>query len=158
MISGAKVLYFWRIAQFGDGGVSGTPNIVFSYGDEEKVMTPQTVRAALQLPTQQFYNTLTGNTEMKRFLTLNRYEGSIEKLGQLKRPKLRKKWNFYFDCISGAFSNKCTNFDALHIMSQNIGYSPNCNTHYDFGRILLCFIADRLCADKDTLYYARFVS
>lgn len=158
MISGAKVLYFWRIAQFDDGGVSGTPNIVFSYGDEEKVMTPQTVRAALQLPTKQSYNTLTRNIEMKRFLTLTRYEGSIKKLGQLKRAKLRNEWNFYFDCITGAFSNKCTNFDALQIMSQNIGYSPICNTHYDFGRIVLFFIGDRICADRDTVYYARFIS
>lgn len=89
-------------------------------------------------------------------MTLIGYEGSLANLGQLKRPGLKKDRNLYFDCTTRAFSNKCTNFDALHIMSQQNGYSLIFYTHSDFGRILLCFISGELSVDIGTIYYARF--
>lgn len=81
MISGAQVLQFWRTTQFDDEGVSGTPSIVVSYDEEEKVVSPQTIRAALQMPIHPSYSTLIGNTEMKHFLTLIGCQGSMDKLG-----------------------------------------------------------------------------
>lgn len=47
----------------------------------------------------------------------------LAKLGQLKKPGLRKEWNLYFDYITRAFSNKYTNFDSLPIISRQIRYS-----------------------------------
>lgn len=47
-------------------------------------------------------------------------------------------------------------FDALSIMSQQVGHSLIFDTHYDFGRISLCFIGDKLTVDRNIVYYARF--
>lgn len=102
------------------------------------VVRPNTVKAALQLPTHNEYTTLVSEDDMKQFLTLIDFKGSLAKLGPLKRLSLRKEWNFYFDSIIRAFSNKCTNFDALSIMSQQIGHSLIFDTHFDFGKALLC--------------------
>lgn len=41
-------------------------------------------------------------------------------------------------------------------MSHQIGYSLIFDSHYDFGKVLLCVIGDRLTTDRDTIYYARF--
>lgn len=40
VILGAQVLEFWTTWQFDDEGDWGTPNIIFSHGDEERVVTP----------------------------------------------------------------------------------------------------------------------
>lgn len=47
-------------------------------------------------------------------------------------------------------------FNALPIITQQIGYSLIFDTYYDFGRILLYFIGDKLIADRVIVYYARF--
>lgn len=108
------------------------------------------------MPTHDYYTFLTWDEEIRHFFNLIGYEGSLAKIGQIKRPGPRKEWNFYFDCITRAFSSKCTNFDALSIMTQQIGYSLIYDTHYDFCKVLLNFIGDRLSADRETVYYVRF--
>lgn len=105
---GANILEFSRTAQFDDGGESGIPSIIFTHADEEKVLTPQTIQEALQFPSHEYYTNFTGDEDMTRFLTLIGYEGSLARLGRVKRPGLRKAWNFFFVCITRAFSNKCT--------------------------------------------------
>ncbi|KAL8089098.1 hypothetical protein AgCh_038753 [Apium graveolens] len=41
------------------------------------------------------------------------YKGEIINIGKLTRTKLKREWNFFFDCINRCFLNKTTNFDAL---------------------------------------------
>lgn len=113
VISRRQVLEFWRTANFDDGGDNGIPSIVFSHGDEDMVVTPTTVRAALHLPNHESYTIYTGDSPMRDFFTSISYSGPLDKMGQLKRLGLRKEWNFYFDYITRAFSKNCTNFDAL---------------------------------------------
>ncbi|KAL8134092.1 hypothetical protein AgCh_009240 [Apium graveolens] len=73
-----------------------------------------------QLPTHTSYSSLTGDIEMRRFFTEIGYETYLKNLGQLNRNGLRKECNFFFDCITKAFNNKSSNFDALPIMTQQI--------------------------------------
>ncbi|KAL8133306.1 hypothetical protein AgCh_008680 [Apium graveolens] len=84
------------------------------------------------------------------------YEKSLAKLGQLKRTHIRKEWSFFFDCITKAFTNKCSNFDVIPIMSQHIGYAIIHQTHFDFASAVLGFIGDRMTEDRNVVYFARF--
>lgn len=80
-----------RAAQFDDGGDYGTPSIVFNYRDEETVVSPQTVRVAVQVPTYSTYTALVEDEEMRQFLQLIGYEGSLANLGKLKWFELTKE-------------------------------------------------------------------
>ena len=84
------------------------------------------------------------------------YEQSLAKLGQLKRAHIRREWSFFFDCITKAFGNKCSNFDAIPIMSQHIGYAIINQTHFDFATAIIGFIGDRMTEDRNVVYFARF--
>ncbi|KAL8134518.1 hypothetical protein AgCh_009513 [Apium graveolens] len=84
------------------------------------------------------------------------YEKTLEKLGQLNRPYIRREWSFFFDCIIKAFANKCSNFDAIHIFSQQIGYALINQTDFDYASAILGFIGDRMTEDRNTVYFARF--
>ncbi|MGI4673487.1 hypothetical protein ACR2XN_28890, partial [Klebsiella pneumoniae] len=68
------------------------------------------------------------------------YSGPLVKLGQVKRPHLRKEWSFFFDCITRAFGKKTTNWDAIPLDSLQIGYSLLYGSNFDFGRLI-----DPLC-------------
>ena len=84
------------------------------------------------------------------------YDKSLSKLGQLKRPYIRREWSFFFDCITRTFANKCSNFDAIPILSQQIEYALLNQTHFDYATAILGFIGDRLKEDPNTVYFARF--
>ena len=68
--------------------------------------------------------------------TLN-YKGDITTIGKLTRTKLKRKWNFFFNCINGCFLNKITNFDALPSTSLKIGYSLLHFGNFDYGNIII---------------------
>ncbi|KAL8120338.1 hypothetical protein AgCh_017494 [Apium graveolens] len=112
-ISGDHVLTLWRTGVYDDGGAFGTPSIVFEFDNKIRVVTPQTVRDALHLPTHDSYSIFVGDAEMRIFFNEIGYDKDMKNLGQRKMNGLRKEWNFFFDCITRAFNNKCTNFDAL---------------------------------------------
>lgn len=77
-------------------------------------------------------------------------------MGQVKRPHLRKEWAFFFDCITRAFGKKITNWDAIPIDSLQIGYSLLYGSNFDFGRLFLMNIGERLSESSTTVYFARF--
>ena len=72
------------------------------------------------------------------------------------RTKLRKEWNFYFDCIGHCFTNKCSNFDALNHLVQHIGYSLIHNVNFDIASTILEYLGQRIAEGKN-VYFARFV-
>ena len=84
------------------------------------------------------------------------YERTLEKLGQLKRSYIRREWSFFFDCITKTFTNKCSNFDTIPILSQQIGFALIYQTDFDYASAVLGFIGDRMTEDKNTVYFARF--
>ena len=84
------------------------------------------------------------------------YERTLAKLGQLKRFYIRREWSFIFDCITKAFANKCSNFDAIPIFSQQIGYALINQTDFDYASVVLGFIGDRMIEDRNIVYFARF--
>ena len=84
------------------------------------------------------------------------YTASTDKMGELKRPNLCKEWSFFYDCITRAFGNKCSNFDAIPIFSQQIGYSLIHNLKLDLATSILRFIGDRRKENMNIVYYARF--
>ncbi|KAL8120989.1 hypothetical protein AgCh_017960 [Apium graveolens] len=155
VFSSQQVLTFWRTGYFDNGGATGTPNIVFEVNDVEHVVTPGTVRKALHLPDGCIFSTPKEPVLQQLMANLG-YEKSLAKLGQLKRAHIRKEWSFFFDCITKAFGNKCSNFDAIPIMSQHIGYAIIKQTHFDFASVVLGFIGDRMTEDRNVVYFARF--
>ncbi|KAL8105746.1 hypothetical protein AgCh_029515 [Apium graveolens] len=152
-ISSQQVLTFLRTGHFDDGGATGTPSIVFEVNDVEHVVTPGAVRKALHLPEGCTFSTVEDPVLQQLMASLG-YESSLGKLGQLKRANIRKEWSFFFDCITKAFANKCSNFDAISIMSQQIGYALIHHTHFDFASVVLGFIGDRMTEDN-VVYFAR---
>ena len=74
----------------------------------------------------------------------------------MKGPHIRREWSFFFDCITKAFANKCSNFDAIPIRSQQIGYALINQTHFDYASAILGFIGDIMTEDRNTVYIASF--
>ena len=156
-ISPDQVLTFWRTGLYDDGGRHGTPSIVFTVQEVEYVVTPLTVRKALHLPEDVNFTPAVGLELLQNMMASLGYEESLASMGQLVRKHIRREWGFFFDCITKAFGNKCSNFDALPILSQQIGYSLIHSTHFDYARTILCYIGDRMTEDPQCVYFARFV-
>ena len=95
------------------------------------------VRKALRLPEETSFAPLYPDEEIKSFINSLGYNGDTSKLGKLVRAKLRKEWNFYFDCITKLFTNKSSNFDALTQTAQQIGYCLLNNTDFDYASLIL---------------------
>ena len=73
------------------------------------------------------------------------------------RAKLRKEWNFYFDCIAKCFTNKSSNFDALTQTTQQIGLFLFRNTEFDFAIIILEYLSMRINDKRQVIYFSRFL-
>ena len=85
------------------------------------------------------------------------YNGDTSKLGKLVRAKLRKEWNFYFDCIAKCFTNKSSNFDALTQTTQQIGYCLFQNTDFHFASMIIEYISMRINDKRQVIYFSRFL-
>ena len=72
------------------------------------VITRDVIVKALRLPEGLSTNILYTENEMKGFLVQIGYTGDMRRMGRLVRTKLRKEWNFFFDCIGRCFTNKCS--------------------------------------------------
>ncbi|KAK1401343.1 hypothetical protein POM88_000948 [Heracleum sosnowskyi] len=153
---GSQIKAFWETSVYDDGGDSGTPSIVFEFQETEFVITPGTVREAMGFENSDGYTIAVGDTDLQRMMQAIGYTGSLEKIGQLKRPLLRKEWSFFFDCITRAFGKKCTNWDAIPIDSLQIGYSLLFNSNYDFARLVLMNIGEKLTENRHVVYFSRF--
>ncbi|KAK1403968.1 hypothetical protein POM88_003573 [Heracleum sosnowskyi] len=156
LISGLQVKAFWETGVYDDGGETGTPSIVFAFDEQEYVVTPGTVHAALGFGEFTAYTISVGDVDLQRMMTEIGYNGSMARIGQLKRPFLRKEWSFFFDCLTRAFGKKCTNWDAIPIDSLQIGYSLLYNTNYDFARLVLSNIGEKMTENRGVVYFARF--
>ncbi|KAK1356285.1 hypothetical protein POM88_049541 [Heracleum sosnowskyi] len=153
---GSQIKAFWEIGVYDDGGDSGTPSIVFEFQETEFVITPGTVREAMGFAESNAYTISVGDTDLQRMMQAIGYTGSLAKIGQLKRPLLRKEWSFFFDCITRAFGKKCTNWDAIPIDSLQIGYSLLFASNYDFARLVLMNIGEKLTENRHVVYFSRF--
>ena len=139
VISPAQVLTLWRSARYNDGGEHGSPSLTCIYEEQEYIITPETVRKALHLPEHSKYHSAVSTQTLKDMMQFFGYSGSTDKMGELKRPCLCKEWSFYYDCITRAFGNKCSNFDAIPLFSQQIGYSLIHNLNFDIAPSILRF-------------------
>ncbi|KAK1379488.1 hypothetical protein POM88_026232 [Heracleum sosnowskyi] len=83
---------FWETGVYDDGGDSGTPSIVFEFQETEYAITPGTVRAAMGFGEHNAYTIVVGDADLLRMMREIGYGGSLTKIGQLKRPFLRKEW------------------------------------------------------------------
>ena len=131
------MLEFWRSGVYDDGGTNGSPSIIFTTGEDEHVVTVSTVRKALHLPENCVYSSAVEELALQQMMANLGYEKSLAKLGQLKRPHIRREWSFFFDCITKAFANKCSNFDVIPILSQQIGDTLINQTHFDYASVVL---------------------
>ena len=154
-ISGKSVLQIWQNAVV---DVSGTSVIIkFTYDEKEYSITPSVVVKALQLPEVSSYDLSYPDDLIREFIGSLGYNGDRSKLGKLVRAKLRKEWNFFFDCIGKCFTNKCSNYDALTQTTQQIGYSIVHNLNFDIASKLLEYIGIRITENTKTVYFNRFL-
>ena len=131
-------------------------DIVFTYAKNTFVITRDVIVKALKLLEGLSTNTLYIENEMKGFLVQIGYTGDMRRMGRLVRTKLRKEWNFFFDCIGRCFTNKWSNYDALNHLVQNIGYSLIHNANFDIASNIHECLGLRL-AEAKNVYFARFV-
>ena len=150
-VSAKVIQQIWNNSSIDDNG-----DIIFTYAANTYVITKDVVVKALRLPEVQSANVSYSENKMKVFLTQLGYTGDMRRMGRLVRTKLRKEWNFYFDCIGRCFINKCTNFDALNHLVQHIGYSLIHNANFDIASIILEYLGLRISEGKN-VYFARFV-
>ncbi|KAL8133959.1 hypothetical protein AgCh_009144 [Apium graveolens] len=124
MVPGTQILEFWRSGVYNDGGLAGSPSIIFTIGEDEHLVTLSTVRHALHLPENCTFNAQIEEPLLQGMMANLVYEKGLSKMGQLKRPYIRKEWSYFFDCITRAFGNKCSNFDAIPILIPTINTQP----------------------------------
>ena len=150
-ISTKAVIQIWSTAEIGEGFIK------FSHAEEEYSITPDVVREALHLPKVSSFAPLSPDDEIKNFIESLGYNGDTSKLGKLVRAKLRKEWNFYFDCIAKCFTNKSSNFDALTQTTQQIEYCLFQNTDFDFASMIIEYISMRMNDKRQVIYFSRFL-
>ena len=150
-ISTGAVIQIWSTAEIEEG------TIKFTYAGKEYEITPDVVKEALHLPQVTSFAPLYPDDEIKNFIESLGYNGDTSKLGKLVRAKLRKEWNFHFDCIAKCFTNKSSNFDALTQTTQQIGYCFFQNTEFDFASIILEYISMRINDKRQVIYFSRFL-
>ncbi|KAK1401154.1 hypothetical protein POM88_000759 [Heracleum sosnowskyi] len=154
-LSASQIRTFWQTGTYDDGGESGSPSIIFEFQGDEFTVTPTTVRDALGLEDFNAFTTV-GDFELVRMMREIGYSGPLTKIGQLKRPFLRKEWSFFFDCITRAFGKKCTNWDAIPTDSLQIGYSLLYGSHFDVARLVLTNIGEKMLENRNVVYFSRF--
>ncbi|KAK1394958.1 hypothetical protein POM88_014014 [Heracleum sosnowskyi] len=154
-LSASQIRTFWQTGTYDDGGESGSPSIIFEFQGEEFIVTPTTVRDALGLEDFNAFTTV-GDFELVRMMREIGYSGPLSKIGQLKRPLLRKEWSFFFDCITRAFGKKCTNWDAIPTDSLQIGYSLLYGSQFDVARLVLTNIGEKMLENRNVVYFSRF--
>ena len=150
-ISAKSVQQIWNNSIIADDG-----DIVFIHAENTFVITQDVIVKALKLHEGLSTNILYTENEMKGFLVQIGYNGDIQRMGRLVMTKLRKEWNFFFDCICRCFTNKCANYDSLNHLVQNIGYSLIHNAKFDIASNIYEYLGLRLGEGKN-VYFARFV-
>ncbi|KAK1372833.1 hypothetical protein POM88_029026 [Heracleum sosnowskyi] len=155
-LSASQITSFWQTGTYDNGGETGSPSIIFDYQGQEYVVTPDTVRDALDFEGFNSYTIAVGDDLLLRMMREIGYSGSLVKVGQLKRPFLRKEWSFFFDCITRAFGKKCTIWDAIPTESLQIGYSLLFGNNLDFVRIVLTNIGEKMQENRNVVYFSRF--
>ena len=150
-ISTGAVIQIWSTAEIEEGSIK------FTHAEQEYVITPDVVRKALRLPQVTSFAPLYPDDEIKNFIESLGYNGDTSKLGKLVRAKLRKEWNFYFDCIAKCFTNKSSNFDALTKTTQQIGLCIFQNTEFDFASIIIEYLSMRINDKRQVIYFSRFL-
>ena len=150
-VSAKAIQQIWNHSSIADNG-----DIFFTHAANTFVITKDIIVKALRLPESQSAAASYLKNEMRVFLTRIGYTGDIRRMGRLVRTKLRKEWNFYFDCLGRCFTNKCSNFDALNHLVQHIGYSLLHNANFDIASIILEYLGLRISEGKN-VYFARFV-
>ena len=111
-ISASAVLQIWRTAKIGD------KKILFQHDGREYEINSSVIEKALKIPGDSGFVSSYPDNTIRSFIDSLGYNGDTSKLGKLVRAKLRKEWNFFFDCIGKCFTNKCSNFDALTQLTQ----------------------------------------
>ncbi|KAK1384788.1 hypothetical protein POM88_022523 [Heracleum sosnowskyi] len=155
-LSASQIRTLWQTGTYDDGGETASPSIIFEFQEEEFTVTPTTVRDALGLEDFNAFTISVGDSELVRMMREIGYSGPLTKIGQLKRPFLRKEWSFFFDCITRAFGKKCTNWDAIPTDSLQIGYSLLYGSNFDVARLVLNNIGEKMTEHRGVVYFARF--
>ncbi|KAK1351404.1 hypothetical protein POM88_054377 [Heracleum sosnowskyi] len=155
-LSASQIRTFWQTGTYDDGGETGSPSIIFEFQEAEFTVTPTTVRDALGLEDFNAFTISVGDSELIRMMREIGYSGPLTKIGQLKRPLLRKEWSFFFDCITRAFGKKCMNWDAIPTDSLQLGYSLLYGNNFDVARLVLTNIGEKMTENRSVVYFARF--
>ena len=150
-VSAKAIQQIWNNSSIADNG-----DILFTHASNTFVITRDVIIKALRFHEEQSTAVSYSETEMRTFLTQIGYTGDMRHMGRLVRTKLRKEWNFYFDCLGRCFTNKCSNFDSLNHLVQHIGYSLIHNANFDIDYIIFEYLGHRISEGKN-VYFTRFI-
>ena len=132
-------------------------SLKFTYNSTEYTIDREVIAAALKLQSDTSFVESYSDDDVRQWLSDLGYDGDLKRLGKLLRARMRKEWNFFFDCIGKAFTNKCSNFDALTQLTQQIGYGLLHGAIYDIPRKILEFIRTRKLESSQVIYFPRFL-
>ena len=121
------------------------------------MVTPTTVRQALGFEEHTRYVEFISEEDLRTMMLQIGYSGPLDKMGQLERPNLRREWSFFFNCITRAFAKKITNWDAIPLDSLQLGYAVLNSVNYDYTKLVLMNIGDKLSESRQTVFFTRFV-
>lgn len=83
--------------------------------------------------------------------------GSMTRLG-LRMANLRRECNVFFDCIRRTLiASKCTNFDVITQISQQIEYSLIIGTNFDIGHNIVNPIGERINSYANNIYFTLYI-
>ena len=131
-------------------------NFTFTHNNREYKINRRVIEEALHLQDKSFVESFKDD-DVSNWLKDIEYKGDMKRMGKLTRTKLRKEWNFFFDCLGKAFTNKCSNFDALTQVTQQIGYGLLHDALYDIPSKLLEFLKMRREENDHVIYFPRFL-
>ena len=95
------------------------------------------LNAALHLPVKKPFDASTTDDKIKNIFRSLNYTGSLDDLGKLGRPFLRKSGPCSLIKIAKAFIGKCSGYDTITYITCQIGYNLLTNKVIDIANLLL---------------------
>lgn len=134
-----------------------TSDFSFEYVGKRYDVNADLINIALRLPAFEGPPDNYTNETLFQLLRTLVYTGETTKIGGLLRKKLKKKWNFHFDCISRFFLDRINNFEALPSVSLKIVYSLIYSGSFDYGNSIQQYLFARKSDVSNVTGYTRFI-
>ena len=99
--------------------VTDKEEIEFQFDGKSHIITRKVIAKALQIATPNVVISYS-ESNLRDFMLSLGYNTTIKTMGTLKRTSLPMHWNFFFDCIGRAFTNKCLYLEFNLLPMKNV--------------------------------------